>query len=65
MSGRTAKKLRQIYRKDLGKKAEEQRKMVDEKLQEYLKSLGQIMKPAPRFVPTFIWVSLQKLFLNI
>lgn len=65
MSQKTAKKLRRIYRKDLGKKAEEQRKMVDEKLQEYLKTLGQIMKPAPRFIPTFIWVSLQKLFLNI
>jgi hypothetical protein len=65
MSQKQAKKLRQLYKRDLGKKAEEQRKMVDEKLQEYLKTLGQIMKPAPRFIPTFIWVSLQRIFLNI
>jgi len=65
MSQKQDKKLRQLYRKDLGKKAEEQRKLVDSKIQEQIEKLGQLLKPALRFIPDFIWVSLQKLFLNI
>jgi hypothetical protein len=65
MSQRQDKKLRRLYRKDLGKKAAEQQKVVQDKIEEHLEKLGQLMKPAPRLIPKFIWVSLQKLFLNI
>jgi hypothetical protein len=65
MSQRQDKKLRQLYKKDLGKKAQEQQKLVQSRIEEHLAKLGEVMKPAPRFIPNFIWVSLQRLFLNI
>jgi hypothetical protein len=65
MSQRQDKKLRRIYRKDLGKKAAEQQKMVQAKIEEHLEKLGQVMKPAPKWIPEFIWVSVQRIFLNI
>ena len=58
MNQKQSKKLRQLYRKDLGKKLEEQINQAKEQL-------GELLKPAPKFIPEFIWVSLQKLFLNI
>jgi hypothetical protein len=58
MSGKTAKKLRQMYRRDLGQQVQEQVKQATERL-------GDLLKPAPKWMPEFIWVSLQKLFLNI
>jgi hypothetical protein len=58
MSGKTAKKIRKLYRKDLGQKVNEQVQMATEKL-------GDLLKPAPRWIPEFIWVSLQRIFLNI
>jgi hypothetical protein len=27
--------------------------------------MDSLLKPAPKFIPEFIWVSLQRLFLNI
>jgi hypothetical protein len=54
-----------MYRKDLGIKAQEQQQYVQGKIQEQVDKLGQLLKPAPRLIPEFIWVSLQRLFLNI
>lgn len=65
MSQKQDKKIRQIYRKDLGKQAESQAKEIERRMNEYTEKLDQILKPAPKFIPSFIWVSLQKLFLNI
>jgi hypothetical protein len=65
MSQKQEKKIRQLYRKDLGKKAKEQQKAVQARIEEQLKNLDQIMKPAPKLIPEFIWVSLQRIFLNI
>jgi hypothetical protein len=65
MSQKQEKKIRQLYRKDIGKKAKEQQKAVQARIEEQLKNLDQIMKPAPKLIPEFIWVSLQRIFLNI
>ena len=65
MSERQAKKLRQLYRKDLGKKAEAQEQFIKSKIQEQVEKLGEVMKPAPKWIPDFLWITLQKLFLNI
>jgi hypothetical protein len=65
MSGKQQKKIRQLYRKDLGKKAEEQKKLVNSKIEEFTKQLDIVLKPAPVCIPDFIWMSLQRLFLNI
>lgn len=65
MSERQEKKLRQLYRRDLAKHAEERAKTIDSKLAEYTNKLDSILKPAPRFIPAFIWVSIQKIFLNV
>jgi hypothetical protein len=65
MSQRTAKKLRQIYRRDIGQKAAEHARLVESKIQEQADKLGQLMKPAPKWIPEVIWVNLQKIFLNI
>jgi hypothetical protein len=58
MSGKQAKKLRQLYRRDLGQQVEQQVKQATEQL-------GNLLKPAPKWIPEFIWVSLQRIFLNI
>lgn len=58
MSQKQDKKLRQIYRRDLGKKLETQ-------VNEFKEELGSLLKPAPKFIPEFIWVKLQQLFLNV
>lgn len=65
MSGKQQKKIRQLYRKDLGKKVQEQKKLVDSKIEEFTKQLSIVLKPAPVWIPDFIWMSLQRLFLNI
>lgn len=58
MSAKQEKKIRQLYRKDLGKKLEQQ-------IEDYKNEVGSLLKPAPKLIPEFIWVQLQKLFLNI
>lgn len=65
MSGRTAKKLRQLYRRDMAKRAEAQASLVQKRMDTYLDTLEDLLKPAPRFIPDVVWVTLQKLFLNI
>ena len=65
MSGKNAKKLRQLYRKDFGKQAEAQAKEIESRMMKYTEELDKLLKPAPKFIPEFIWVSLQKVFLNI
>ncbi len=62
MNQKQAKKLRQLYKRDLGKRAQEHSDMVQEKVKEQLAKLDQLLKPAPRLLLEFIWVSLQKLF---
>jgi hypothetical protein len=58
MSGKQSKKLRQLYRRDLGKHLKQQVKQATEEM-------DSLLKPAPRWIPDFIWVSLQRIFLNI
>jgi hypothetical protein len=65
MNGKQAKKLRQLYKRDLGKRADQQAKLVDAQLKEYTEKLDVILKPAPKWIPEFIWLSLQRIFLNI
>lgn len=65
MSRKQDKKLRKLYRKDLGKQAEQHATEVQRRIDEYTKQLDDLLKPAPWFVPDFIWVSLQKVFLNV
>jgi len=58
MSGKQAKKLRQLYRRDLGQQ-------LRKNIQKATEEMEGLLKPAPKWIPDFIWVSLQKLFLNI
>lgn len=65
MSGKQSKKLRQLYKRDLAKAAERQAQQIDSQIKEYTGKLDVILKPAPWWIPEFIWISLQRLFLNI
>lgn len=65
MNERKAKKLRQLYRRDMAKRAEENARVVEQQIENFTKELDIILKPAPKLIPEFIWVSLQRLFLNI
>jgi hypothetical protein len=65
MSGKQSKKLRQLYRKDLSKEAQKQAKDIEARMKEFTEKLDVILKPAPTWIPEFVWVSLQRLFLNI
>jgi hypothetical protein len=65
MSQRKDKKLRQLYRRDLSRHAEERAKTIDSEFAEFTEKLDSILKPAPKWIPAFIWVSLQRIFLNI
>jgi protein subunit release factor A len=69
MSQKTAKKLRQIFRRTLNQEVEKiatkEAEEFDKRAQEFKEKLDVVLKPAPVWIPDFIWVSLQKLFLNI
>lgn len=65
MNAKQVKKLRQLYRRDLAKHAEKRAETIDEQLKEFTEKLDIVLKPAPKFMPEFMWVSLQKIFLNI
>lgn len=69
MSQRQAKKLRQLFRRalqtEVEKRADEQAVLMKEQLDEFKEKLGDVLKPAPKLIPDFIWVTLQKVFLNI
>jgi len=69
MSQKTSKKLRQLYRRELReaaqKEAGRQAEQIQKHMDEFTSQLDTILKPAPRFIPEFIWVSLQRIFLNI
>jgi hypothetical protein len=58
MSQKQDKKVRRLYRKDLEQK-------LEQLMNELKLNLDSILKPAPKLISSFIWVSLQKLFLNI
>jgi len=65
MFAKQSKKLRQLYRRDLRGHADKEAEVVRERMKEFTEELEHVMKPAPRFIPEFIWVSLQRIFLNI
>lgn len=65
MSQRQDKKLRKLYRKDVRKRVEQQQEVVNQHIQEFKEKLEKLLRPAPFFIPEFIWIQLQKLFLNI
>jgi len=69
MNGREAKKLRQLYRRgmkgEIEKQAEQQAELMRERLKKFEEEVGSLLKPPPKWIPEFIWVSLQRIFLNI
>jgi len=65
MSGKQSKKLRKLYRKDLAGKAKVQAETIDARIKEYTAKLDTVLKPPPKWIPEFIWVSLQRIFLNV
>ena len=69
MNGRQAKKLRRLFKRDLHqevvKRADQQAEKIQERMKQFEEEIGKILKPAPRWIPAFIWVGLQKIFLNI
>jgi hypothetical protein len=58
MNGRQAKKLRQLARRKENKELLE----IHQSVEKYLK---QLVKPAPRWIPTKVWRGVAKVFLNI
>jgi hypothetical protein len=58
MNGRQAKKLRQLARRQENK----QMKAIMESVE---KTLANLVKPAPRWIPTKVWRGIAKVFLNI
>ena len=54
MSGKQDKKLRQIYRKDVGRQAREMASLI-----------GNAMKPKPKFIPMWLWVKMLSCFIHI
>ena len=58
MSQKQEKKTRQLYRRDM-------RGKIEELTDEYRTQISDLLKPAPRFMPSFVWVSIQKMFLNV
>jgi hypothetical protein len=58
MSGKTAKKLRQLHRRDFNTK-------MEGVIGDIQSQMRQIVRPAPRFFPKRLWRRLGKVFLNI
>ena len=58
MNGRQAKKLRQLARR-------QENKQMIEVMDSVEKTLHQLVKPAPRWIPTKVWRGAVKVFLNI
>lgn len=54
MSGKQDKKIRQIYRKDVGRQAREISKLI-----------GNAMKPKPRLIPMWLWIKMLSCFIHI
>lgn len=69
MNGKQAKKLRQLYKRNLHqevvKQADKQAEAFQERMKKFEEDLGQLLKPAPKWMPEFIWISLQRIFLNV
>lgn len=51
MNAREAKKIRQLYRRNMSGLSQQ--------------FLTQVIKPKPRFVPAFIWYRLMRIFVRI
>jgi hypothetical protein len=64
MNGKQSKKLRQLYNRDMSKQVQQKSELVDNQIKEFTETLDTILKPAPKWIPEFIWVSLQRIFLN-
>jgi hypothetical protein len=58
MSGKQAKKIRQLYRRDVHA---EMKKRVDE----LIPQLKKVIKPAPKYFPKRLWYKLAGVFLNL
>ena len=58
MSAKQAKKLRQLARR-------QENGQVKEIMESVHKTLHQLVKPAPRWIPTKVWRAMAKVFLNI
>ena len=69
MNAKQSKKLRQLYRRglkgEIEKQAEIQAELMRERLRKFEEDVGSLLKPAPKWIPEFIWVSLQRIFLNV
>ncbi len=58
MSQKTEKKIRKLYNKDF-------KHRMDEAIGDIYKQLGQLVKPAPRGFPKWLWRRLAGIFLNL
>lgn len=55
MSQKQERKLRQMQRRELRKSVAHQQEVVNQKVEEYVTKLGEILKPNPWFIPAFVW----------
>jgi len=54
MNEKKAKKIRQIYRRDVKDEAKEMAQII-----------GNAMKPKPRWIPWYVWIKLVSIFIKI
>lgn len=58
MSGKTDKKIRQMYRRDF-------RKELDERVNALVPQMKKVIKKPPRYFPKALWYKAAGIFLNL
>jgi hypothetical protein len=58
MSSRQSKKQRQFFKREF-------KKEMLQKAQQVGESIGNILKPRPKWIPEFIWIKLLGIFIRI
>jgi hypothetical protein len=54
MNGKEAKKIRQLYRKNVGRQAREMGRTI-----------GNAMKPKPWWIPMWLWIKMLSCFIHV
>jgi len=54
MNGKQAKKIRQQFKREMQKTA-----------QEMGRTMGNVLKPKPKFIPQWLWIRLMGIFIRI
>lgn len=63
--GKLARKQGQAYRREARAILAKNQQAFDTKIEEKLKIFNEIVKPKPRFIPSWAWRSFSKIFLDV